>query len=517
MRRGACVLVWSVLVAGCTQSHTSVLPYPIPLTLSGPGGGLMAQATVPGSPAPFPVVVDTGTILTTFDDGSGTVRALTGDLTLFGVDGAGSSIPRLTLDNAQLFEGPLGLLGVGAAATRVTGVVAGDTLSQFAVSFDYRGAAPTMTMTEDLTQCDCELAPACNRQDACYAVLPFTLAGGQDTTLQGQTRITLGQNQYTYPPTRVMLDACLEPLPDPVMTHACVDPGANCPTFPAYVPSGLDVKLVVATGFPGVALSANAYDRLRGAGAAQAILAGPLTTLHLVDPADEGPAGAGVQVATATLGHAPAGGDLGASPLALISGKEPFFGPCASLARSRRIRRAYIAETPEDGQLEKDRKDPSFCSGEHCCLIDLARACTGAGGDYARQCSASENGASICNDSSADTPAAAVVELKTPMPIYVMADVTPLLVGINADVRPTQPTVDGVIGTAALQQLVATVDYPQSRLIAQCVREDDCVAYPRFSLPSPLDCGFCNGVPDPNVNPKYCPDLPGMRACPPAP
>jgi hypothetical protein len=64
---------------------------------------------------------------------------------------------------------------------------------------------------------------------------------------------------------------------------------------------------------------------------------------------------------------------------------------------------------------------------------------------------------------------------------------------------------------------VATVDYPGTRLIAQCVREDDCVAYPRLSLPSVLDCGFCNsGKNDPN-NPKNCPDLPGMRACPPAP
>ena len=103
--------------------------------------------------------------------------------------------------------------------------------------------------------------------------MPFTLAGGQDTTLQGQTRITIGSNQYSYPPTRVLLDACLEPLPDPVATQTCVLPGGTCPGNPAYVPSGVDVKLIVATGFPGVALSANAYDRLRGAGAAAALLA----------------------------------------------------------------------------------------------------------------------------------------------------------------------------------------------------------------------------------------------------
>ena len=508
---GRALLPLALVVAGCTQTHSSVLPYPIPLALSGPGGGLVGRATVDESGTPFDVSVDTGSILTTFDDGSGRVRAMMGDLTLFGVDGAGTAIPRVNITGVQLFEGPLGLLGVGGAAMKVGGVIGGDNLSRFAVGFDYRGSAPTMTVTENLTECDCELAPSCDRQDQCYAVLPFTLAGGQDTTLQGQTRVTIGQDQYTYPPTRVLLDACLEPLPDPVETTPCVQPGGTCPGHPAYVPSGVDVKLVVASGFPGVALSANAYDRLRGAGAAATLLAGPLTTLHLVDPADEGPVGAGVQVATATLGRKPSGGDLGASPLALVSGKEPFFGPCASLARSRRIRRAYIAATPADADFE--RAHPGQCSGEHCCLIDNSRPCFGAGGDYAAECAATTNGATSCNDSSDDTPAAAVVELKAPLPIYVMPDVTPLLVGINADVRPTQATVDGIIGTAALAQLVATIDYPSSRFIAQCVNEGDCVAYPRLSLPSPLDCGFCAGPRDL----KLCPDLPGMRACPPAP
>jgi hypothetical protein len=469
----------------------------------------MARATVDGTTAPFAVVVDTGTVLTTFDDGSGRARAQLGDLTVYGIDAAGASVPRLAITDVQLFEGPLGSLGVAAAATRMGGVIGGDNLSRFAVGLDYRGPAPTMTLTEKRTECDCELAPSCERQSACYAVLPFTLAGGQDTALQGQTRITLGQDQYTYPATRVLLDACIEPLADPVVTTPCVQPGESCPGNPAYLPSGVDVKLVVATGFPGVALSANAYDRLRGAGAAATLLAGPLTTLHLVDPADEGPVGDGVQVATATLGRTAAAGDPGASPLALVSGKEPFFGPCASLARSRRIRRAYIAATPADADFE--RQHPGQCSGEHCCLIDNARPCGAEA--YLAGCNHATNGATICNDSSDDTPAAAVVELESPLSIYVMPDVTPLLVGLNADVRPTVATIDGVIGTAALAQLVTTVDYPSSRFIAQCVSETDCIAYPRLSLPSILDCGFCAGPRDL----KLCPTLPGMRACPPAP
>ncbi len=229
LAQALCPLVPLALLAGCTQTRSTVLPYPIPLELSGPGGGLLARATVGGTTAPFPMVVDTGTILTTFDDGSGRVRALTGDLAVYGIDGTGAAIPRLSISDVQLFEGPLGALGVGAAATPVGGVLGGDNLSRVAVSFDYRGAAPTMTLTENLTGCNCELAPSCDRQDACYAVLPFTLAGGQDTTLQGQTRITIGQDQYTYPPTRVLLNACLEPLPDPVETHAVRAAGRHLP------------------------------------------------------------------------------------------------------------------------------------------------------------------------------------------------------------------------------------------------------------------------------------------------
>lgn len=511
MATGARALVLSSALAlgSCQYSYTTELPYPIPLELSS-GGALLARGSIDIIPAPFPVVVDTGTVLTTVDDGAGQVRAHFGDLTLYGVDAAGSAVPRFNVSAVQLFEGPLGRIGIDAAATPVGGVIGGDILSRYAIGFDYRGAAPTMTVLENLTACDCEMAPACDRQSSCLAVLPFTLGGGQDVALQGQARVIVGQDQYTYPPTRVLLDACMEPVPDPVETTACVQPGGTCPGHPAYLPSGVDVKLVVASGFPGMALSANAYDRLRGAGAAAALFAGPLTTLHLVDPADEGADGAGVQAATATIGRAPSDGDPGASPVALVSGHEPFFGPCASLARSRRIRRAYIAATPADDAFE--RAHPGQCSGEHCCLVDLSRPCSGAGTEFALQCRDITNNETYCNDSSDDAPAAAVVELEAPLSVYVLPDVTPLIVGLNADVRPTAATVDGVVGTAVLAQLVSTVDYPGTRFVAQCVRSNDCVAYPRLSLPSILDCGFCAGPRDL----KYCPTLLGLHACPPA-
>jgi hypothetical protein len=519
MRRslGAAALVaaWAAACAGCTESHWQVLPYPIPMQLSGPGGGLVARATVDGVATPFDVMVDTGTILTVYDDGTDRARARIGDLVMYGVSAAGEAIPRLSITRTQLFQGPLGLLGIAGDAVRVGGVIGGDSLSRFAVGVDYRGAAPAMTLSSTVSPCNCELAPACTRQDSCNAVLPFKLAGGQDPNLQSQTRIVLGNDQYTYPSTRVLLDACVEPLPDPIESQACVAPGGDCPTNPSYLPSGVDMKVLVATGFPGMALSANAYDRLRGAGAAAALFAAPTTQLHLVDPADEGPFGAGVQAGKATLGRAAAGGALGAASLALVSGDEFFFGPCALLARSRRIRRVYLATS----QSERDAFNNSNhqnCSGELCCYINVDRQCTTPNGKqqepYAGAC-AKTRADDKCSDDSVNTPVPAVVEMKAPLQVWVLPDVTPLLVGINADVRPNSASVDGIIGTELLQHLVATVDYPNRRVIARCAREDDCAAYPRLSIPSLVDCGFCAGPRDFNA----CGTAIGIHACPPAP
>jgi hypothetical protein len=484
------------------------------MQLSGPSGGLIARANIDGTTDPFPVMVDTGTILTTYDDGSGMMRARKGDLTMFGIDAAGRSIPRLSITQVQLFEAPLGTLGAAGEVLRVGGVIGGDNLGRFAVGLDFRAAAPTMTLLQSVTPCSCELAPACERQDTCYAVLPFTLGGGQDTSLQSQTRIVLGDNLYSYPSTRVLLDACIEPAPDPIMTTACVDPGADCPTNAAYLPVGVDMKLLVATGFPGMALSANAYDRLRGSGAAAALLAGGTTTLHLVDLSDEN-GGAGVEAGRATLGRAAGAGVSPLPSLALVSSNEFFFGPCALVARSRRIRRVYLATT--QAERKAFYADTSRCSGETCCFISPNRYCTIAGNvkqqePYAGACIHS-HADDRCTDESPATPAPAVVELKAPIDVWVLPDVTPLLVGINADVRPTAPTVDGIVGSDVLSRVVATIDYPNKRFIARCAREDDCAAYPRLSLPSMIDCGFCAG-PQTFDN---CDKAIGIHPCPPAP
>jgi hypothetical protein len=479
------------VAAGCTEPHWSVLPYPIPMALAGGDGALLAAGTadIVRATTPFPLLIDTATILTTFNGAQ--TQAQIGGFTMFSVQPSGATVPRFNIQDVPLFETPLTPVGVGASTVPIGGILAGDNLSRFVVGLDYRGAAPAVTLTNDLRPCTCELSLLCQ------SVMTFTLAGGQDTQLQGQTYVAIGNNLYIYPPTRVMVDACLEPLPDPLTAtgdyaRCATNVDAICPT-PQYRPSGADVKLVIATGFPGLGLSANAYDRLRGAGAAAALLAaGPTVALHLGDAADEGTDHAGIPAVKATLGrpqNLPT--DKGASAMALVS-HEQFFGPCAELARSRRLRRNNVAH-----------------SSESACLIRDDRKCSDSGAaplipdPFAQTCDQINSNAYYCNDQNNSTPAAAVVELTAPLDIYVLPDVTPLLVSLNADVRPTQPTIDGVIGTTALSRMVMTIDYPNKRLAANCASASDCIAFAELTPTGA--CDGCIGPSDPRATPFNSP------------
>jgi hypothetical protein len=448
------------------------------MTLANGDGALIAAATADLVPqkTPFPLLVDTATALTTFD--ATTTQAVIAGFVMYGVEPSGATVPRFSIANVPLFQTPLAPVGVGAATVKIGGIIGGDNLSRFVVSLDYRGPAPSVTLQNSLPPCNCELSTQCQ------SVMGFQLAGGQDTQLQGQTYVVIGNNLYTYPPSRVLLDACLEPLADPLPATdgyaRCGTPnGTQCPP-PQYMPSGVDIKLVVATGFPGLGLSANAYDRLRGAGAATALFAGATVQLHLGDLADEGASGNGVTAARTTLGRTakPTAQNHGVSALALV-GLEGFYGPCAELARSRRLRRYnFVANQPKANM-------------EGSCLIDTNTQCASAM-PLVNACTDVND--KFCGDTNCghdDSPAAAVLELTKPLDIYVLPDLTPLLVSLNADLRPTQVTIDGVIGTTALARLVTTLDYPNKRLVARCADAASCTGYAEIANSAPTS--GCNG------------------------
>jgi hypothetical protein len=429
-----------------------------------PSGVLAARATLDGVDTPFPVVLDTGSPVTAIDDvalgvappDAATLRARVGDLRVWSdVD---PPVPRLALHDVQYFLAPLSPVGLGGDLFAPNGVIGGDNLNRFAVAIDPRAPTPLVRLLPSVTTCSCDLA------DACHAVFGVTVGGGAQS-------IAIGNTLYPYPATRVVIEACLEPVADPVSRNEpCVvaqgaDGRVQPPVQRGYTASGVDVRFVVATGFPGIALSANVFDRLRGAGAASAALAGSPVEVHWpgrnVDNAGR-----------ATLGDAASA----IAALALVS-REVYFGPCAELARSRRLRRVPPGVSKEKPIVDEltclsDFEDPAF------------RACCPSGGG----CDA------ICYDDNPAVRAAAIVELSGPLEVIVLPETTPVLRAVNEDLRPifaTQnppPVVEGVLGMAALRQLVATLDYPGRRLIARCADgAPGCLAYPRFSRESECD------------------------------
>jgi hypothetical protein len=361
----------------------------------------------------------------------------------------------MNINQVTLFATPLHSIGLGPSAAAVDGVLGGDNLSRFACTFDYRGT-PSLSLTTIISTCSCQLA----QPPDCSAVFNFTLEGGQE-------QLTLGDNLYTYPPTRVVLNACLEPLFDPVSRDipcATNDPNV-APTAP-YLTSGVDTQLLVATGFPGLALGVKAYDRLRGPGAGEALIASSAQRLHLPDVADDGTDGSGLPVGMTSLG----GGEVAA--LALVS-REAYLGPCGELARSRRERR-----TPPAGEVLR----PS----ESACLQPTT---TTAFDPQIAGCLSQMGTSDVCTDHNINNPVAAVIELDTPIPTIILDDTAPILAGINADVRPANPTVEGIIGTELLQRLLTTIDYANGRLIARCATPD-CLTYPRLPGENYNECGI---------------------------
>ena len=59
--------------------------------------------------------------------------------------------------------------------------------------------------------------------------------------------------------------------------------------------------------------------------------------------------------------------------------------------------------------------------------------------------------------------------------------------------QPSNPSVDGIVGTSVLNQLVSTLDYPSGRFIARCAT-DGCLTYPRFT--NGTNCGLPCSSPD---------------------
>jgi hypothetical protein len=502
-RAGAAALLGAALaLSACSQTDAVFSHEPIPLALAGNPGGLVGLGTAASRDQTFPMLVDSASPLTAFSDGSNAVRATRGTLRLYGADPDVGEVPRLELPDVQLLVTPLGGTGLDVSSP-VSGVLGGDNLRRFVVGLSYQ--PPAIQLTDQLVLDDCDVS------ERCGTVLPFSLAGGHQA-------IDIGENVYSYPASYVLLDACLEPAIDPLEPGlVCTDRGclADCPTelgtaqnkcfdscrqrrmdcggschdcddvcgslssaeclqcvadAERYLPHGIGVRLAVATGFPGLALTAAAYDRLRGRGSAAALLG---ASAHQLFTPDQPLSSAGIGVALDQLGI-PASGDhdpAGRAALALV-GRNGYFGACEELARSRRLR--LPPELQAASCLRSPARDPNDT---------LYAACI------------AQDSSGYCDDRNDNAHTAPYVELAGPLPIIIVPDTFSLLQDINADARPDTATVEGVIGTELLRRLQTTVDYPGGRLIATCA-DTSCKGFPQWGHGT--DCQYpLSAIPTP--------------------
>ena len=475
---------------GCGPPPTLVSQTPIPVALD--GGAPLAFGTVNGT-APYAMLIDTGTPLTAVAGQAPTVRTAQATVRLLD----DRQIPRAEFQQVPVLATPLGSITAHDPAAPggplLGGVLGGDLLQQFQLVIDYQSSSISLLPPE--VGCSCALA------DACEAVFPFTLAGGGV--------YQLGDQVFTYPATRVTVDACLQPVVDPQSQGLCCDDGAKLPMgFTADGAPGVDVRLLVATGFPGVLLGASAYDRLCDAAtrflgvpaascpSSSVLLAqAPPMVIDFPDP--------GLQVTRAAqlqLGQIgqTASTNIPLAALALV-GREGLLSACGELARSRRLR----AHPPE----VSDCDSPTTPAADQLtCLQNLQSS----GNDVCQN-------PNRCNDR--DQPAAAYIELDEPVPVWIVDSTTNILArAINPDVQPQLSDVEGIIGTALLERLTTRIDYPNHRVIAHCAAGvAGCTTYPRYACPGgqaqaddcdPDQAALCN--PPSSLRP-------GGAACLPAP
>jgi hypothetical protein len=92
-----------------------------------------------------------------------------------------------------------------------------------------------------------------------------------------------------------------------------------------------------------------------------------------------------------------------------------------------------------------------------------------------------------CADDDRFCPTAGAMELGEPIAVAVVPDDLPLLQALRAEVRPSLPEIDGLLGLDALAALRIDLDYPNDRVLLGCRDVDRCRPRPGVRSLSSLD------------------------------
>lgn len=216
-----------LLLAACTEPQERLLPAALALTRQATGALTVTGEVLPrlgrvcdtegaGTGERLVGILDTATPLSAYRlSGAGNARALDDRILLrSAADQAGLAPVRGLLCDAPLIGlgsgSPSWALGLGDMATPLKLVVGGDVLRRYALQLSsYREPQdPTCTAPPCLRVGPSDISNNCQLAARGEAVLPFALRGG-DLVLQ------LGSELIAVPPTRAVVDACMEPFADP--------------------------------------------------------------------------------------------------------------------------------------------------------------------------------------------------------------------------------------------------------------------------------------------------------------
>jgi hypothetical protein len=328
--------------------------------------------------------VDTSSPLNVVEVAGGGTR-MQGDLRL--QDGALPAVTRFVFRDLDVYDLQVSPVGVDDAVA-IRGLLGAPVLRHFAVHLSY-GAQPSLTFKDEIPDTNLELAADCDPaalldpataglRSSCQAVLSAGLFGGGLVTVGGETT--------ELPPSRIVVPVCLSPAP--------FDP-TNPNDSSASQVSGVSAMAVLATGLGTSVLSRNLVERLRGAGVT--VTETPGATLHLPY---------GSESASRTQ-----------LPMAVVSDETIELGPCAELARRRRL---LVAA--RQGIRDEDR----------------------------------------------DRLGASVAAISTPVELLVLDDTRPLLQGLRQELSPYVADVDLVLGGSFLSHFEVDLDYPAARLVLRC-------------------------------------------------
>lgn len=463
------------VLASCGAPSTVFDGRPIPLSRSASGGLLVVASAgdalaTPLEPAAVQsVLLDTGSSLTFWNvpDQGGVGNAELRTVSLLAPTTGDRPAVRAVMRGFKALGTALSAVEATAGPTVVAAVLGGDALARLSLEFQL-GPVPTLSLWDRLPATDAFLSASG------YAVLRVPRSGGGQVNVRGRPDFLSLRGPYEFPATRLVVRACAGP---DVFDRNGSLPETCCEGDDRTFTTGIDLALVLGTGFGRTVLARSSWERVR-AGLGGAVSEASGTVEH---PTFRQP----IPATIVTIGR-----------LALVDQESSDFddpGPCVELGRSRRLEQIALRQ-----KVATDAEDQG--------VLDVSAPC-------AQPCDQDTRAAGSPRPA---RNSAGYVELGGTLEIAVVDDQAEFLQFLREEIRPEGPDIDGVLGASTLSGTRLELVYRDSpsRLVFSCLQGDPatCRAVGRCPrLPGLGQVHNCYGIQNHRL-PRMC-DNPG-GTCP---